>query len=84
MSVTHDVKRYVIENFAPDVSFDELENDYDLLENGVIDSLGLLRLISWLGERFSIPVEEMDLEPANFRSIDEICAFVDSARKVTT
>lgn len=82
MSTKHEVKRYIVETFAPDVPADELEDDYDLLDNGVIDSLGLLRLIAWLGERYSIPVEDLDIQPGDFRSVTAICSFIDSSPRL--
>lgn len=71
-----EVKRYIIENFAPDVRTEELADDYDLINTGVVDSLGLLRLIAWVGERCGIPVAEIDLEPNDFRSIQAIDEFI--------
>jgi acyl carrier protein len=45
----------------------------------VVDSLGLLRLIGWLGQRYDLPVGDLDLTPAMFRSVRDIDAFVGSA-----
>lgn len=72
MSDTLNIKEYITGNFAPDVSPDDLADNYDLLENGVIDSLSLLRLIAWIGERFNINVEDVDVTPADFRSVSSI------------
>lgn len=71
-----EIKRFVVAQFADDVTVDDLADDFDLLDNGVIDSLGLLRLIAWLGDRYSIPVDDIDIEPDNFRTIDAMAAFV--------
>jgi acyl carrier protein len=78
-----EIKTYITAQFAPDVTVDQLDADFDLLENGVVDSLGLLRLIEWVGNKYSLPVEEMDLAPANFRSVNAICDFVTEARGAT-
>jgi acyl carrier protein len=72
----------VISEFVSDISAEELDNDYDLLENGVVNSLGLLRLIAWVGERYDIPVDEIDLSPADFRSVNSIDEFVGSVHPV--
>ncbi|HVK19785.1 MAG TPA: acyl carrier protein [Actinokineospora sp.] len=76
MSRLAEIKRFVLAEFAPDVRADELADNFDLLDNGVVDSLGLLRLIGWVGERYEIPVEEVDLTPDDFRSVDAIEKFV--------
>ncbi len=36
------IKRFLVEEFLPDVSESEIGEDFDLIENGVVDSLGLL------------------------------------------
>ncbi|MEO6083283.1 MAG: acyl carrier protein [Umezawaea sp.] len=74
----------MISEFVSDISAEELDNDYDLLENGVVNSLGLLRLIAWVGERYDIPVDEIDLSPADFRSVNAIDDFIRSARPIGT
>ncbi|WP_053732352.1 acyl carrier protein [Nocardia sp. NRRL S-836] len=79
MSTENEVKRFIVTTFAPDVTPDQLPSDYDLLDNGVVDSLGLLRLIAWVGERYQIPVEERDISPAQFSSVEAITAFIADA-----
>jgi len=77
-----EIKRFVVRQFADDVAVDDLADDFDLLDNGVVDSLGLLRLIAWLGDRYSIPVDDIDIEPDDFRTVDAMAAFVARHRAV--
>lgn len=71
-----DIKRYITEQFVPDVSAAELDDHYDLIGNGVVTSLSLLRLIAWVGERYDVAVEEIDLEAADFQSVHAIDDFI--------
>lgn len=48
-----------------------------LLDEGVLDSLGILEVVDFLQEEFSVTAEDDDLVPENFASIDAIAAFVD-------
>lgn len=73
------VTRFVLDEFLPDVQEAELGPDYDLVDGGVIDSLGLLRLMAWLAERFDLPVDDMELDPDSFRSVGSIAAFITQA-----
>ena len=57
-----------------------LGNDDSLLESGIIDSLGVLDLVAFIEEEFKIRVEDDDLTPENFQSIDRMMAFVDRKR----
>ncbi|MFD9733236.1 acyl carrier protein [Umezawaea sp. NPDC059074] len=80
MTIEVEIKRYIVSSFVPDVPLDQLPSDLDLLDNGVVDSLGLLRLIAWVGDKYDIPVGEMDISPVQFGSVDSIHAFVRETR----
>ncbi|MGQ4487284.1 phosphopantetheine-binding protein [Streptomyces sp. 372A] len=81
MSNTATIKQFLIEEFLPDLTQDELADDQDLLSSGAIDSLGLLKLIAWVEDRFGLAVDDTDLDPNNFRSVTAIDAFVANARQ---
>ncbi len=76
MSHIEKIKRFVLEEFLPDVAPEELAPDHDLLADGVIDSLGLLKLIAWVEDEFALAVDDTALDPDNFRSVAAIDAFV--------
>lgn len=80
MDDTEKIKQFIVEEFMPDVEVADLESDYDLLEGGVVDSLGLLKVVAWLETEFDIGVDDAELGPESFRTVDAIKAFVDQAR----
>jgi acyl carrier protein len=47
-----------------------------LLENGVIDSLGMLELVKVLDSRFHVSVEDEELSPENLDSIESLTAYL--------
>lgn len=55
-----------------------LKDTDGLLETGILDSLGVLDLVSYMEQKFSIVVADDELVPENFQSIDRIAAFVES------
>jgi acyl carrier protein len=73
------IKQFVIEEFLPDVRAQELDPEHDLLAGGVIDSLGLLKLIAWIESQFDVTVDDAALDPDNFRTVAAIDAFVERA-----
>ncbi|TRV75560.1 acyl carrier protein [Streptomyces sp. 130] len=81
MSNTATIKQFLIEEFLPDLTQDQLADDQDLLSSGAIDSLGLLKLIAWVEDRFGLAVDDTDLDPNNFRSVTAIDTFVATARQ---
>nr|2MY5_A Chain A, Peptidyl carrier protein [Micromonospora okii]5WPX_A Chain A, Peptidyl carrier protein [Micromonospora okii]5WPY_A Chain A, Peptidyl carrier protein [Micromonospora okii] len=70
------IAQFVVEEFLPDVAPADVDVDLDLVDNGVIDSLGLLKVIAWLEDRFGIAADDVELSPEHFRSIRSIDAFV--------
>ncbi|MFE2044235.1 acyl carrier protein [Streptomyces sp. NPDC059477] len=76
--MTHEnlIKSFLIDEFLPEVEPSELTTGYDLLTNGVVDSLGLLKLIAWVETEFDVTVDDAGLDPDNFRTIAAIDAFV--------
>nr|CBW45680.1 hypothetical protein [Streptomyces pristinaespiralis] len=59
----------------------DLADHDDLLEGGVIDSLGLLKVIAWLEDRYDINTDEVDLDPESFKSVAAIEAFIADASR---
>jgi len=80
MSNTQTITKYIVREFLPDVEVNDLAPDYDLLKNGVIDSLALLRVVDWIAEEFDVSIEDLDLSPDNFRTVENIDALVASAK----
>ena len=55
-------------------------NENGMLLGDIIDSTGVLELVSFLQERFAITVEDEDISPENLSSVNSLVAYV--ARKV--
>jgi acyl carrier protein len=52
----------------------------DLLLDGVVDSLGVFRIVQWLEERTGVAVEPVDVTLENFQTVAAIVRFVESRR----
>jgi len=70
------IRTFIFENFLFDASSDTLANDTSFLEQGVIDSTGVLELVEWLEESFGIKVEDTELVPENLDSVNKLAAFI--------
>ncbi len=68
------INDYISRELVRDPALLPLGNATSLLETGVLDSLGLLRLVVFIQERFGIVVNDVDLIPENFDSVNVICA----------
>jgi acyl carrier protein len=56
----------------------EITQDTPLLEQGLLDSLDLMKLIAFLERRYLLVVPEEEITPANFRSLAAIRTLIDS------
>ena len=67
------INDYISRELVPDAALLPLANDTSLLDSGILDSLGLLRLVVFLEGRFGITMDDADLLPENFASVNAIC-----------
>ena len=58
-------------------ALNNLKPDTDLLAGGAVDSLGMLDLMMFLGERFGIALDDADFTPDNLATPARLTDFVD-------
>ncbi|MEU9254864.1 acyl carrier protein [Streptomyces sp. NPDC048270] len=76
------IKEFMVREFLPDVPAGELDADFDFLAAGVVDSLGLLKVITWLEDVHHINTDEFVLDPEFFRSAAAIEEFIADASRL--
>ena len=82
MEYTQTIRDFVIENFLFGDDND-LENSSSFLENGVVDSTGILELVNFLEETYEISVEDEELIPENLDSIENVVKYLERKRNGT-
>ncbi|MBQ1090515.1 MULTISPECIES: acyl carrier protein [Streptomyces] len=80
-ALADEIRDYIVSEFLDGEDTTDLTADFDLIGNGVVDSLGVVRIVSHLSRTYAIPVDDIPLAPDNFRSIGAITAFVQSSAK---
>jgi acyl carrier protein len=73
------IRAFIFSNFLFDAEESALDNDTSFLEQGIIDSTGVLELVEWLEETFAMKVEDEELIPENLDSVNQLAQFI--ARK---
>jgi len=58
-----------------------LGDDSSFLESGVIDSTGVLELVTYLENKFGFKIADEELVPENLDSINNVLRFVERKRK---
>ena len=74
--VRAEMREFIQANFLymrPDL---ELRDDDDLLNLGVIDSIGFVELVGEVEERYGVAIEDVEIVEENFGSVAAIAAFV--------
>ena len=75
-----EVRQYVLTQFLQGEKMENLQDDTPLLTSGIVDSVGMLRMIAYLENRFGIEVDAHDATVDNFDRIGDIAAFIESKR----
>jgi acyl carrier protein len=75
------INDYISRELVQDSSLLPLGNDAPLLDTGILDSLSLLRLVIFVREQFGIVVDDLDLVPEHFASVDAICDYLRAQTK---
>ena len=70
------IRAFIVENFLFGDA-NGLKDDSSFLDDGIMDSTGVLELVTFLEEGFSITVEDEDLIPENLDSINNVTAYLE-------
>lgn len=76
MPMKEKLRQFIISEFISDGNGSELTDTVPLIDSGVIDSFGIMSLLGYLEESFSIEISGDDLVPENFASIETISKFI--------
>jgi len=82
-SIAAQIRSFIVENFLFG-SDQDLTDETSFLDEGIIDSTGVLELISFLEETFAIQVEDDELIPENLDSINNVTRLIYSKTEETT
>jgi len=78
MSETRDkIRDFIVENFLFGTD-DGLKDETSFLDEGIIDSTGILELVNFLEEEFEIAVDDEELIPENLDSIKNVVGYLET------
>lgn len=69
------VREYIVENFLFGDG-EKLNENTSFMEEGIIDSTGILELVFFLEENFGIKIEDNELVPENMDSLNNIARYL--------
>jgi acyl carrier protein len=72
------VKAYVLKEFLPGEDPSALTDSVQLISTGILDSIAVLRLVTFLEEKFGIRVEAYETGMENLNTVADISRLVKS------
>ncbi len=84
MSIETLIKSYILENFLFTDDNGRLQDDTSFLEEGIVDSTGVLELVMFVEETFGTTVEDEEIVPENFDSVEQLTRYVQLKMGETT
>lgn len=73
MTISEKIRFFLKQTF---LICDDIKEDESFIENGYIDSTGILELINYIESEFNLKIEDRDISPDNFDSVRGIEKFV--------
>ena len=78
MDLEQTIKDYIVKEFMFDNPQAALTDDQALMEEGIIDSLGIFTLIAFIEQQFGVKIDPTDVVVDNFQSVRKIADLVRS------
>ncbi|WP_308219956.1 acyl carrier protein [Nitratireductor sp. ZSWI3] len=75
-SVNTEIRSFIVETFLLGDHSQLPDDDVSLTDRDIVDSAGILELVSFLEEHFDIPVADPEIVPENFDTIARLAAFI--------
>ncbi|PWJ86195.1 acyl carrier protein [Pseudaminobacter salicylatoxidans] len=75
-AIKNEIRAFIVENFLFGDDTAPLADDQSLIASDLVDSTGILEMVTFLEERFGIVMADAEIVPANLDSIARIDAFV--------
>ena len=75
MSIETVIRDYILENFLFTADNGQLQDNASFLDEGIVDSTGVLELVMFVEETFGIRVEDEEIVPGNFDSVQKLARY---------
>jgi acyl carrier protein len=70
-----------LKNYFSEIHKGEIKNNSNLFEQGVLDSMGIMKLIAFIEEKFKITTDAEEITEVNFSTINSIVKLISGKLK---
>jgi acyl carrier protein len=71
------IKAFIMSEVNPELGLTALSDDEPLIESGIVDSLGVLKIMAFLDETFGVDLSSAEINLEHFKDVRTICSLVD-------
>ncbi|MGZ5051734.1 MAG: acyl carrier protein [Methylobacter sp.] len=83
MNLPQQLREHLIDHVLKDRIPADFDDDYNLIDEGILDSLAIMNLIAWLEKHCLIEFDEGDIVLENFNSVNALLDFVQRKRALS-
>lgn len=76
MELREQIRGFIVENFLFGDAEPLADDSLSLLDNGIVDSVGVMEMVAWLEQNHGLKVADQELVPENFDSVARLVQFV--------
>ena len=76
MEFKEQMEQFILSEICPDMGITHISEDESLLDSGIMDSLGILKILSFLDEEFGVDLASEVIRPEKFATIRSICELI--------
>lgn len=77
MTNKEQIRQYLAENFLFSSNGFDLGDDASLLDEGIVDSTGILELVLFVEETYDLAVTDDEIVPENFDTVNNLSAYIE-------
>jgi len=83
METNAKIREYIAKNLLFSDNGFAYDDDDSFLEEGIVDSLGIMELVMFVEETFKVTIEDHEITPDNFDSVNRLAQYIQSKQAVT-
>ncbi len=76
MEIREQVRKFIAENILFSDSGFPYDDDTSFLQSGVVDSTGVMELVTYVEKEFGVTVGPQEIVPDNFDSVNNLVGFL--------
>ena len=82
MEINVQIRDFIAQNLLFSDNGFQYDDDDSFLQEGIVDSVGVMDLVSFVEENFKVAVDDQEIVPNNFDSVNKVAQYVRSKQAV--